>query len=385
MKISDHFVKVGLDEINYRHEFEDGSWFQHYKENESQNQDSFESKKIALIGIDDGNFGKIEANNIRTFLFSLKNTDYADKVIDLGNFHFDYSLKAYQSLGYVLSEIINLNIIPIILNGRNQICFSQYLAFGYLKKYFSLVTIDNRIDFNLKESDELNHRNYLQKIFLQEPSYLFHYSNVGHQIYFEETSTLTFLENLHFDLYRLGQLRQDLNESEPVLRSANCVSFDINSIRQADSPGVTFPSPNGFYNEEACQLTRFAGNSPKVQTIGFYEYDATLDHNHQTAHQIAQMIWFFVDGALNRYLENPLEDKESFVKFITHSNTGGSSIVFYKSKRTNKWWMEVPIHNNANSTSANNQHLIPCSYNDYLIATREEIPDRWWKTMKKFS
>ena len=95
MNISDHFVKVGLDEINYRHEFEDGSWFQHYKENESQNQDSFESKKIALIGIDDGNFGKIEANNIRTFLFSLKNTDYADKVIDLGNFHFDNHIFFY--------------------------------------------------------------------------------------------------------------------------------------------------------------------------------------------------------------------------------------------------------------------------------------------------
>jgi hypothetical protein len=96
----------------------------------------------------------------------------------------------------------------------------------------------------------------------------------------------------------------------------------------------------------------------------------------------AQLIWYFVDGYLNRYPESPSENKEDFTKFITTSRDNAYQIVFYKSKRTDRWWMEIPINEKEFLGGA---HIMPCSYNDYLAATREELPERWLQAMKKLS
>jgi formiminoglutamase len=29
-------------------------------------------------------------------------------------------------------------------------------------------------------------------------------------------------------------------------------------------------------------------------------------------------------------------------------------------------------------------HLVPCSYNDYLMAGKDELPDKWWKFHQKY-
>jgi formiminoglutamase len=114
--------------------------------------------------------------------------------------------------------------------------------------------------------------------------------------------------------------------------------------------------------------------------MGFYGYEHEKDTNGQTPHLLAQMIWYFVDGYLNRYMESPEESKDDFLKFITSQRHSNMNIVFYKSTRTDRWWMEIPVGDNAANT-----HIMPCSYNDYLAATREEIPDRWLQAVKKFS
>jgi formiminoglutamase len=173
-----------------------------------------------------------------------------------------------------------------------------------------------------------------------------------------------------------------MSELEPLLRSSHFASWDLSAIRQSDAPGTLTPSPNGFYSEEACLLSRYSGIGSNMRTIGFYNYVPEKDRDEQTAHLCAQMIWYFVDGVMNQYPESPNENKEDFTKFITSIQNSSYQIVFYKSKRTDRWWMEVPINERE---FRGTMHIMPCSYNDYLSATREEIPERWLQAVKKFT
>ena len=58
---------------------------------------------------------------------------------------------------------------------------------------------------------------------------------------------------------------------------------------------------------------------------------------------------------------------------------GDHELVFYKSPKSGRWWVEVPIQ-----TKENKRHtLVPCAHQDYLRATKGEIPMRWWKALQK--
>ena len=58
-------------------------------------------------------------------------------------------------------------------------------------------------------------------------------------------------------------------------------------------------------------------------------------------------------------------------------------IVFYKSNKSERWWMEVPFH--MNKMRYQRHHLVPCSYKDYETALKEELPERWWQAFQKIS
>jgi hypothetical protein len=56
-------------------------------------------------------------------------------------------------------------------------------------------------------------------------------------------------------------------------------------------------------------------------------------------------------------------------------------LVFVKSKKSDRWWMQVPYFG---SKSVNERfYLVPCRYEDYQMAVSGEMPDLWWKTHQK--
>lgn len=381
MEILDFFEPVDIDSFAESTPYDEASWFHAVDFYKGETRD-LTDKRIALIGISGPNGEEENASAIRKYLYGLKRAEYAEEIIDLGNFPCNYTQKSYESLGFTLSELMTANMLPVILNGSQEITFAQYLAFSYLKQYANLVTFDARFDFNMRDGEPTRPDNYLQRILTAEPSYLFGYTDIGFQSHFTDSTIQDFLEKLHFDLYRLGDARANMADLEPVLRSAHFASWDLSAIRQSDAPGTTHPSPNGFYAEEACLLTRYAGLGNAMRSAGFYNMDLGRDRDGQTAHLCAQMIWYFVDGYLNRYPESPTESSDEFLKFITSLQNNAYQIVFYKSTRTDRWWMEVPIGDREFEGS---NYIMPCSYSDYLAATREEIPERWMAALKKLS
>jgi len=350
---------------------------------------SLEGIDIALIGVKEErgclrNEGTALAPDyVRKHFYRLFEGPYNMKIADLGNIKQGLSVEdTYSAVKTIIADLLQSRIIPVVIGGSQDITYPAYLAYEHIGQIINIVSVDYAFDLGNNEN-ETNSRSYLSKIILHKPNFLFNYTNIGYQTYFVDQEAISLMEKLFFDAYRLGAIRSDLEEVEPMVRNADLMSFDISAIRQSDAPGNGNASPNGFYGEEACQITRYAGISDKLSCIGFFETNPIFDNHEQTSHLVAQMIWYFVEGFYNRKHDFPLKDKESFLKYRVSIENHKQEIVFYKSKKSDRWWMEVPYSDGMSKFERH--HLVPCSFKDYMAACSEEMPDRWWQFYQKLT
>lgn len=317
-------------------------------------------------------------NEIRIELYNLFKGNNKPRIADLGNIERGASLQdTYVALEKIVYELISMKIIPIIIGGSHDLTFAQYLGYKEIKKNISIAIIDERID--LKETiDDANSRSFLLRL-IGHPN-LFNISQIGYQNYFVDQRAVDIFDAMHFDCIRLGNARERLDELEPMLRDADMVSFDISAIRQSDAPGNQRATPHGFYGEEACQIARYAGLSDKLTSIGFYEYNPAFDKNFQTSQLIAQMVWYFIDGFYNRKKDFPNPEDKEFMKYLVNFKDNDYELVFWKSNRSNRWWVQVPARDNKRNEEL---MIISCSYNDYQSACKEEVPERWMRAYNR--
>lgn len=345
---------------------------------------------IAIIGVgEERNSYRNEGcalapNHVRKYLYQLINLKGSSKIIDLGNLKIGATTNdTYFALSAILEELIKNNVIPVLIGGSQDLTYANFLAYKNLEQSVNLVAVDSR--FNLGEStEEINSNNFLTKIILHQPNFLFNYSHIGYQSYFVDKEETELIAKLYFDSYRLGQVQKNIEEVEPIVRNADIVSFDISAIRQSEAPANNNASPNGFYGEQGCQIARYAGLSDKLTSIGFYEVNPEFDLNGQTAHSVAQMIWYFIDGVNHRKKDFPIGSRKTYLKYMVNLNEGKNEITFYKSDKSERWWMDVPYPSHG-KIKYERHLLVPCSYKDYQTACDNEVPDRWWQTFQKLS
>jgi len=341
--------------------------------------------KFALLGVEEGRRSISYAtsygpNEIRKKLYRLFYHGNQIKVVDLGNISAgetpadtDYAVQK------VVSELITRNICVVILGGSQEITFAQYAAYEYLETTVNLGVIDAVVDMG-EFRESLSPDNYLSKIVIHEPSYLFNMSHMGYQTYLNNPEVLSLLDKLYFDAHRLGEIVGDMRVTEPYIRNSDLLSVDINVVRNASAQGTG--QPNGLSGEEICQMMKYAGMSDKTTSIGIFNYDPETDSLGQTALLIAEMVWCILDGFSNRQKEFPLMSKKDFIEYKVHMPNRSDELVFYKSKRSDKWWMNVPYAGGAQGILGRH-HLVPCSYADYTLACAGEVPDIWWRTYQK--
>ena len=347
-----------------------------------------EGMQLAIVGVGEdrkaiNNEGcGLAADYVRENLYRLFQGNYTSKIADLGNIRKGNTIEdTYFAVTDVLAQLLKKNIIPIVIGGSQDLTYCNYLAYQKMEQTINIVSVDSAFDIGDGDK-ELNSQSYLSKIILHKPNILFNYSNVGFQTYFVEQNAIELMDKLYFDAHRLGHVRKHIENVEPIVRNADVLSFDISSIRQSDAPGNGNASPNGFYGEEACQITRYAGMSDKLSSIGFYEINPAFDNNKQTAHLAAQMIWYFIDGFYNRKQDYPIVDKSEYTKYRVSITNHEHEIVFYKSNKSDRWWMDVPYPVN-HKIKFERHHMVPCSYSDYETACQDEMPDKWWQTFQK--
>lgn len=358
--------------------------------NEQENFPELENIHMALIGVcesrnSENNTGcKLAPDYVRDFLYKLYGTGFPLQVADLGNINPGHSTDdTYFALRSTIDFLIRKNIIPIIIGGSQDLTYAQFLGYKDLEQTINITAIDSIFDLGNPDEDITNH-SYLGKIILHQPNYLFNYSNIGYQTYLVDQNSLEMMNRLYFDVYRLGQIRDKIEESEPIIRQSDMISFDISAIKHSDAPANPNASPNGFYAEEACQIMRYAGMNDKLSSIGIYEINPDFDTSGKTSHLAAQMIWCFFDGFYNRKNDFPSRSNPDYLRFHVVLQDEKYEINFYKSKKSDRWWMEIP-YPPQKGLKFERHTLIPCSYKDYELAVNNEIPDRWWQTYQKLS
>ena len=389
MDILSYLTPVDVDSLEFVGYSEDPHLLLNFVHFLSKENSDWTDADFAILGVPETRNAfnnpnaSLAPDEIRRQFYQLYCWDRDVKIIDLGNLNIGETVEdTYRIMADIIAEMIETGVIPIILGGSNDLAYANYLAYAQLQRIVNVVSVDARFDIG-REDSPLKSNSHLSKIILQQPNFLYNFANVGYQSYMNSPEEMHLMDKLYFEAYRVGMLRQDISEVEPVVRNAEMISMDVSSIRHPDAPGNPNSSVNGFYGEEICQVAMYAGMSDKLSSFGFYEYDPMLDYNGQTAQLIAHILWYLVEGFLTRQDDLSFKDKNSYTKYSVSVSENVDEMVFYCSKKTGRWWVVVPIINVEKQTQQN--YFLPCSLNDYKAACNDRISERWWRAFNKFN
>jgi len=256
-----------------------------------------EGVHIAILGVienrnDVDYIGEsFKLDEIRKSLYALFPGSWSTTVADLGDINTGESVEdTYFALRETIEILIRKNIIPVLLGGSQDLTYANYRAYDALMPMVNLVSIDCMFDLG-DSAKPIKNNSYVGKIILDEPYNLFNYSNIGYQTYFNAQEEIDLMERLYFESYRLGEVNKDITIVEPVLRDANIVSLDLKSVKGAEVSLKQKFSPNGL------------------------------------------------DGT--RVKDDDFSDERSYQKFYTLVES--HELVFYKSNKTGRWWVEIPF------------------------------------------
>lgn len=335
--------------------------------------------KVALVGVPDetgtsnkGCSGAPAA--IREQLYRLASLENLRQIIDLGDLKPGRSPRdLFFALRDVTEYLTDEGITMVLIGGGQDLSAGISRAFK-ANRDFVLSVVDARVD--VKTGRQVSDAsNFLSRIIRENPD-LYHIQMIALQSHLIPPAVAEYLRRLTFETLHLGILRDDFSALEPMLRHTSFLSFDISAVRQADAPGHIHPSPNGLFGEEACQVARYAGLSPRLSVFGLFEVNPLADASGTTAGLAAQMIWYFLEAFTHRRSEDPLTDKAPLTKYFVEMELHGEPVVFYHHPPTNRWWIEI-------FGEEGDSRIVPCRESDYKTAVQQEIPDVWWKYARK--
>lgn len=320
-------------------------------------------------------------DNLRKAFYSLFPGNWQSQIADLGDLEPGETTEdTYFALRTTIAVLIENKVIPVIIGGSQDLTYPNYRAYDELLPMVNIVNVDT--NFDLGDANlPLKNNSYVGKIIVEEPYNLFNYATLGYQTYFNAQDEIDLMEKLYFEAYRLGEVSGNINIVEPVMRDAHLVSIDLRAVRSAELSEKQKFSPNGFTGKEICAISRYAGISNSVSSFGIYEY-CPSSKDHETTMLMAQMIWYFIEGVNCRVKDDNFQNDKFFQKF--NVLVDDDELIFFKSLKTGRWWIEIPFLPNVNN-KLKKHTLLSCTHDDYLCAINGEIPERWYKAYRKNS
>lgn len=337
--------------------------------------------RLAIIGVQESRnsyypVADYDINAFRKEFYQLYPGNWAVKVADLGNLPSgDTPEDTYHALKTICLHLRQINVIPVILGGSQDLTVSLYQSFEETNHWVNIVSIDNRFDFS-QEEELISGRSYMSQIITQSPSKLYNFTNLGYQSYLIAQEELDLMEKLFFDAYRLGVVLDNPQDTEPVFRDCDIASFDM-KVLSGVADG-TFPKgmPNGIDARNICALSRYAGISDRLTAVGFFDLP-----NSPIFHKLmAQIIWYFIEGVQCRFDEYPVAVSHGFTHYTVQMSD--RELIFHKSEKSQRWWMELQKENYLNN-KLKSSTLLSCTHQDYRDACNDKLPDRWWRATKR--
>ncbi len=342
---------------------------------------NWQEAEIALIGCpslpDSPTYDEAEA--IRSQLLGLSVIDKDISCVDLGNLKPQSSAEAFhESMADVINQLRSEQTLAICFGGLPAYSYGQFLGHLEHKGRLTYIHIGNQINLDAEMIEKSFNRNILE----YQPSPLFQFTHLGYQQYFVSPPELEWLRQQHQTAIRYGELMSDITETEPYLRDAHMVSFDLSAIRASECPGNILPSPGGFTAVEGCQIARYIGLGQGLESVQLTGYTLNRDPHQQGALLVAMMIWYILLGRSQRGAYQISTSKSKLRRYTVQLHAGVEAINFFQHVHTNRWWMEVPFQEDL-GTPKPKSLLIPCSKREYEIAQQDQIPEKWWTIYNK--
>ena len=335
---------------------------------------------IALIGLHEHRNSffhnlSYNVNQFRKVFYELYPGNWNLSIADLGDLPNGEKVEdTYFAIKEIGVNLKQMNIIPVFIGGSHDLMFPLYEIFQNFKQLVNIVSVDRSFDFS-QEDELISGRSYMSKIIMEKPNVLNNYTNIGFQSYYCAEQEKDLMEKLYFDSIRLGQVLNQPALAEPVFRDADVVGFDMKCLSWHAIADPLKGQPNGIDSRTICSLTRYAGISDRISFLGFFEIPSTP----MTDQLLAQMIWYLIEGVQLRFDEYPVNKKD----FLKYSVTLSDQImVFYKSDKSNRWWMELTNNSHLNN-KIKSTTLLACTEKDYLDAMQDKIPERWYNAVKR--
>ncbi len=364
----DYCTPINTYEISNDEDYVKGQIGQIIRDN-----NNIETADVIIIGADEWR-GSLKrntinsANKIREQFYKMYFWHTEVKIADAGNIKIGETLAdTISAIKTVCAEFYLNNKKVILLGGSHDLMMGQYKAFCKINKLIEASVVDALMDID--NQNPVQDESFLYDMLTAEPNYVKHYNHIGFQSYFVHPNLLESIDKLRFDCYRVGKIKENIEDIEPIIRSTNLLGFDINAIANAFAPANRL-SPNGLDGAEACKILQYCGMSDAMQAIGIFGYQPQHDIENLTAIQISQMLWYYIDGVQRQKHEAPLSEKHLFNEY--HTICAEVDTVFLQSKNTGRWWLQMP-----------DSSFIPCSYKDYITASENDIPERWLKVQER--
>ncbi|MBK8966659.1 MAG: hypothetical protein IPM36_08235 [Lewinellaceae bacterium] len=183
--------------------------------------------RIALIGA-----GDREANAVRAELYRTAYNFPAGAVADLGNLR----RSEPSVLIPVFFELLSGNILPVLLAQKNDLARAQFLAYHERKSLVNLVAVDESLRLAHAVTGGADNQAVYSALLQPRHPLLFHFGLVGFQTHQTEPGVVDFLTKNNFDALRLGKTRSSIEETEPILRDADLLTFHLGALKQSEAP-----------------------------------------------------------------------------------------------------------------------------------------------------
>ncbi|MEC9195275.1 MAG: formimidoylglutamase, partial [Bacteroidota bacterium] len=277
---------------------------------------------------------KFKLEDFRKSFYRLFPGNWNFKICDLGDLPNGATPQdTYFALKEICIHLRQLNIISVFIGGSHDLIFPMYQSFQAIDQLVNIVSVDNQFDFS-QEEELISGRSYMSKIIMEQPNFLYNFTNLGYQSYYIAQEELDLMEKLHFDSIRLGTLLDDVVQSEPFFRDANIAGFDMKSLSWK-AVNYSSGNPNGIDARTICALSRYAGISDRMNIFGVFELINTTVSNQL----LAQIVWYFIEGFSSRFDEYPVLTSSGFVRYTVALSD--MEMIFYQSEKSNRWWIEI--------------------------------------------
>lgn len=233
---------------------------------------------------------------------------YPVRIKDIGNLRCEgKDLESTQHfLGESVSMVLCSGALPIILGGGHETAFGHFLGYALAGRQVSILNVDAHFDVRPLCSGKGHSGSPFRQAAEHSSGKLIPhgYACIGIQETVNPRHALEYIRSHKFnfvpleraiDSEQLGSFLDAFFENSISAGADTMLTIDLDSIKQADAPGVSAPCPIGFTSEQAVAVVRSIVMRG-VTSVDIVEYNPQYDlDDRPTARLAAYIIYRVID------------------------------------------------------------------------------------------